>query len=773
MEGQKTAVSIALTREGAELLWESFKSDTPDISLVFDMEFAGIREPYEATLEADWSQVSKHNRIKAGVKYKWFGADVDILFQELRQSGAIKITTKGDNAVMDKILQSANEKLLKVMFDPVKADDLTRAASDSGYNSLNQAAKMLRDAAGSRSSSQRGSGSRRSSGSGSRSHNIYDTSKENILAAMLNVLIPSTAYADNDSTSTGQEEALRRFTEGVTLANAERYGEALEAFEAAEAMGIRGTGTDSPSGVVMHNIGMCHYRMGNYAEAEQAFREALNRYPAGHERIENTQQRLEESRRMIEGGDQSGGARASDGTDEHPSGESVDQRATDSSSSDTASGETASEAYSRARRLYEQARTGGFQEEATRAALEAYESYQQNHSPTGSRGEEVSGRIRMLQERLASRGSDTRSESSDTSDSEDLDGLLPNPFEDGASSPSTTTGSGSSTTARPETTTTTSRPESSTAGTGRSGSSASETRQPASASGSSEATPSRQATPSRRSRSDGSPGFSLVASYQMKRIKRSGKMVYNMNHYRTENQAFAMAENIGDIYKRYGNDDRVFRAVTIDDPVFKQREIMVTLDGQDTETFTKYLNFVTVKMRKKHQNGDVSTGEIVITPERFNESGNNFTMMYGWKGDSNRVAWLNYEYEAIWSFHGGVEIRSPWTQTDSPMLSLNPPHRYRSISIEGDGETLSDAGVRHGVVTFNCRIGDEFVSRQATIRNDSSVPALIIDVPEDNESPETTVGITWYLKRGRQVSTEEFTLESDIVYWDELPEGDA
>ena len=68
MEGQKAAVSMALTREGAELLWESFRGATPDISLVFDMEFAGVREPYEAKLEADWARVAKHNRVRAGAR---------------------------------------------------------------------------------------------------------------------------------------------------------------------------------------------------------------------------------------------------------------------------------------------------------------------------------------------------------------------------------------------------------------------------------------------------------------------------------------------------------------------------------------------------------------------------------------------------------------------------------------------------------------------------------------------------------------------------------
>ena len=106
-------------------------------------------------------------------------------------------------------------------------------------------------------------------------------------------------------------------------------------------------------------------------------------------------------------------------------------------------------------------------------------------------------------------------------------------------------------------------------------------------------------------------------------------------------------------------------------------------------------------MKKRHQAGRVTTGEIVITPESFNNSGNNFSMTYGWKDDANRTAWLNYEYQAIWSFHGGMELRTPWTKTDSPMQALTPPHRYRTISIEGNGNTLTDSEVRHGVVTLN------------------------------------------------------------------------
>ncbi|MCU0276346.1 MAG: hypothetical protein MUF02_05765, partial [Acidobacteria bacterium] len=42
MPGQKAAVSIALTEEGASLLWESFKNPTSDISVMFALKFAGV-----------------------------------------------------------------------------------------------------------------------------------------------------------------------------------------------------------------------------------------------------------------------------------------------------------------------------------------------------------------------------------------------------------------------------------------------------------------------------------------------------------------------------------------------------------------------------------------------------------------------------------------------------------------------------------------------------------------------------------------------------------
>lgn len=105
------------------------------------------------------------------------------------------------------------------------------------------------------------------------------------------------------------------------------------------------------------------------------------------------------------------------------------------------------------------------------------------------------------------------------------------------------------------------------------------------------------------------------------------------------------------------------------------------------------------------------------------------------------------------------------------MLALDPPHRYRMITIEGDGEELSRHGVRHAVVTVTSDINGSPVTNQITIRNLGPAPAMVMEVPESREGLQSKVQITWYLKGGKKVSAPVQLVEGDILYWDELPEG--
>ncbi len=753
MEGQKAAVSMALTREGAEILWESFRSDTPDISLVFDMDYAGVREPYEATLEADWSRISKHHRVKAGMKYGWFGADVDMLFQELRQDGAIKITTKGKNATLDKILQSAHAKLLKVMFDPAPVDELSRAAAEKdSYSNLNTAIKMLK---GSKSSSR---SSRKSS------LNLNDTHFKELIVGILELLIPSahaspglqqsigSDVAQNDTPSSdvskpssgndAKEKPLWHimFDRGVTQAHANNYGEALEAFRESERL-YRGTGEGGrPLGNIMANVGYCLRQLHRYGESEEAYRESVIHFGPNSERGRTSARLADEVAKQGRSSSPATGA------------DNKDSQTKQTIKDDSAKG--ASEAYNYARRLDKEAADAGFPPDAVEKAIEAYENYQVVYTPTGARAKEVEGRLRSLTRRLSNAKTSPGSGSGSKSDK-----LLPDSLEKSLQGTSSSTKKPAGSKSAPKSSATSSA-KAGKKGAGSAATSRSDKKRRAA-----------KASPAAKKRSKGKPGFSLVASYRMKSIKRSGSMKYQMNHYRTEKQSFAMTENIGDIYRRYGNDNRVFRAVTIDDPVFKQREIVVTLDGQDTATFTKHLNFVTVKMRKQHQSGETTNAEVVITPELFNSSGNAFTMLYGFKGDLNRDKWLEYSYQTVWSFHGGVEIRSSWLKNNTAMLALTPPHRYRAITIEGEGDSLQAAQVRHAVITINTTLNGKEITNTSTIKNKGPAPSTIIDIPEDTTNPASEVSIIWHLKGGKKVSIPPSVLDGDIVYWDELPKG--
>jgi tetratricopeptide (TPR) repeat protein len=440
-------------------------------------------------------------------------------------------------------------------------------------------------------------------------------------------------------------QARQAFLRGNEHFQAGRFERALEEFQEAMALyeGIPNP-LDDRRAALRNNVGQALFRLERYGEAASHLRQAADLW--GSATAEG--QRALATAELAEQRSREGDLRYS-GTGEV--GRESPTEATPAAS--------ASEAYNQARRLYEQARSGGFQVDAVRRAIEAYETYRRDHAPTGERAGEVSGRIRMLRERLpagaaaTARGVESTEAAPATADSRRAADLtvprLPDPFSDMPSSPASSSRSGPAATAAQSPSERTAAVSPST--TGRGTQPAREGERAGGATGS-----------AARSRSDGRPGFSLVASYQMKQIKRSGKLVYNMNHFRTENQAFAMTENIGDLYRRYGRDPRVFRAVTIDDPVFKQREILVTLDGQDAATFTEHLNFVTVKLEKRHQSGEVTSDEVVITPAKFNEGGNAFSLGYGFKGDDDRTAWLDYRFQALWSFHGGVGIQDPLEQ---------------------------------------------------------------------------------------------------------------
>ncbi|MDO5981473.1 hypothetical protein [Flavivirga spongiicola] len=120
MENSSIALSFDVNPLNSKLLLESFKMDTPDISLVFDLSFSGLSEAYDATLEIDWSEIKKSKSFGAGGNIYFVSADVELGLDELFKNNSIKLVTNGDDDDMEALLNTVYDKLLDLMFKPIE-----------------------------------------------------------------------------------------------------------------------------------------------------------------------------------------------------------------------------------------------------------------------------------------------------------------------------------------------------------------------------------------------------------------------------------------------------------------------------------------------------------------------------------------------------------------------------------------------------------------------------------------------------------------------------
>jgi hypothetical protein len=126
LEGSQIALSFELTPEQSKLLLESFKMQTPDISLVFDLTFEGLNDAFDATMTVNWSEVKKSWGMKAGGSYAFISAEVEAQIEELVRNNAIQLTTTGKNADMDAMIAKVYDKLMELLYQPVKPEEMIK-----------------------------------------------------------------------------------------------------------------------------------------------------------------------------------------------------------------------------------------------------------------------------------------------------------------------------------------------------------------------------------------------------------------------------------------------------------------------------------------------------------------------------------------------------------------------------------------------------------------------------------------------------------------------
>jgi hypothetical protein len=141
LEGNKLALSFELDKNRAALLMESFQMATPDISLVFDLEFSGLTDAYDAQVNVDWSKMRESNSFKGGGQVLWLQADIGVELDRLSQNASINMVSSGESASMEALTTRVYEKLLEILFEPIKPEKAPADAKSGLFDSLGKLAK--------------------------------------------------------------------------------------------------------------------------------------------------------------------------------------------------------------------------------------------------------------------------------------------------------------------------------------------------------------------------------------------------------------------------------------------------------------------------------------------------------------------------------------------------------------------------------------------------------------------------------------------------------
>ncbi len=267
-------------------------------------------------------------------------------------------------------------------------------------------------------------------------------------------------------------------------------------------------------------------------------------------------------------------------------------------------------------------------------------------------------------------------------------------------------------------------------------------------------------------------GFGAYVGFQLKETQSSGTSVLNFNHRSSLSRGTFITFNIGDLYARYGSDSRYFRDVSLDDPTFLQRTVQVRVDGSLLGDFDKFVNSVTVMMRKTYPDGSDTVGELVIDSNNFDNKDKLFTMVYGWKGGqggpAQKLAWLTYLYRTTWSFKGGGHYQTEWTQADAPMINLFAPYEQSAVQLDGDPETLKNKGVRAVITEIEYPFFGEVKKPRIIYRPEQSLEDKYVGITLPLGQHEYNYTITWVLQGDKRIKKEGKD-STGMIFIDEIP----
>ncbi len=258
----------------------------------------------------------------------------------------------------------------------------------------------------------------------------------------------------------------------------------------------------------------------------------------------------------------------------------------------------------------------------------------------------------------------------------------------------------------------------------------------------------------------------ITARYRLRNIRRTGTARLSLRQQVEEPLFVLLSADIGPVAARHRDDPAFFRVVNLEDPTFRQREVTLTYDG-DARSFAEVLNHVVVQLRKRHGDGTVTLREAMLRPGTIAGEHGRIVFTYPNSGDADPLAWLHYQWRAVWSFRQGFDHDTGWRDSDAFAIALRPPFVVRRIALDGDQEALRRAGVRAVTATLAWDVLGHRQRRTATVRP-GQLPR-IVPVVLSRDDPQLSVSLTWHLAGGRKVTAGPWQESSEIVFVDEIP----
>lgn len=256
--------------------------------------------------------------------------------------------------------------------------------------------------------------------------------------------------------------------------------------------------------------------------------------------------------------------------------------------------------------------------------------------------------------------------------------------------------------------------------------------------------------------------------YKKRTVKTSGITTVNINSRKLVDRHHFVTFNIDDMYENYGNDERIFRKVAIDDPTFQQREVLINLDGSIRDEFSKMISSVSVTLRKHHQNGDETIREVFLNKELLENWTGSTKMIYLNKGDLDRSEWLNYDYQINWQFIKDGNYITDWNTASSPVINLYTPYKYRQIDLMGDFKGLSKEGVLAISVDIEYPFFGKIKKDRLTIKPSDEAPDYQLEAILPIEQEKLNYRISWIFREGKRIQQEGVD-EFGVIILDEIP----